>query len=129
MSEYGLTLEGENDCLIAAFSGEITTSNYTEFRNDYNEVCRRLNLADRKKLVIDLTQTTFFGSLFVGMIVKLSTVIRRQGGSLALCGLSDQLNDLMKKLVLLERNDDAGGLLKHCPTRSEAVQALNDIED
>jgi len=124
VDEYKFELEEDGGCLVAAFTGQISTHCYTEFRDDYNEIRRRLSLADSQRLIIDLTETTFFGSLFIGIILKLSVTVGLQNGRFALCGLSDQLNDLMKKLMLLERNSDAGSYLKHYQTRNEAISDL-----
>jgi anti-anti-sigma factor len=124
VDQYHFELADEGGCLVAAFTGEISTHFYSVFRDDYNEICRRLSQADGQSLIIDLTETTFFGSLFVGMILKLSVTIGRQNGKFALCGLSEQLSELMKKLMLLEKNSDSAGYLKHFRTRDEAVTAL-----
>ena len=127
VAEYSFEILEAGPCLIAAFHGEISTHRYTEFRHDYNEICRRMILADPKRLIIDLTATTYFGSLFVGMIVKLTISTRNQDGHLALCGLSKQLKELMKQLLLLERDSSIGTRLKHYPTRAEAVTAMTAI--
>lgn len=124
MDKYGFEIKEQDTCLIAAFRGEISTSCYSDFRNDYNEICRQLHLSDTKRVVLDLTETQYFGSLFIGMVVKLSVTIRHQNGRMALCGLSNQLKDLMKKLLLLERECDRANSLAHLPTRAEAVAEL-----
>ena len=128
MDQYECDLEEEGDCLVAAFKGQISTHFYSKFRDDYNEICRRLSLAEGQRLIIDLTDTTFFGSLFVGIILKLSVTIGHQNGQFALCGLSAQLSDLMQKLMLLEKNSDSAGYLKHYSTRAEAVSALMTLD-
>ena len=124
VDQYQCDLGEEGGCLVAAFTGQISTHFYSNFRDDYNEICRRLSLAKGQRLIIDLTETTFFGSLFVGIILKLSVTVGHQNGQFALCGLSEQLSDLMKKLMLLEKNSDSGGYLKHYSTRAEAVSVL-----
>ena len=124
MDQDQFELADDGGCLVAAFTGQISTHFYSVFRDDYNEICRRLSLAKGQCLIIDLTETTFFGSLFVGIILKLSVTIGHQNGKFALCGLSDQLSELMKKLMLLENNSDSAGYLKHFSTRAEAVTAL-----
>ncbi len=128
MDEYKFELKEDGGCLVAAFTGQISTHCYTEFRDDYNEICRRLSLADSQRLIVDLTETTFFGSLFIGIVLKLSVTVGNQNGHFALCGLSEQLNELMKKLMLLERNSDAAYYLKHYVTRAEAVQGMMSLD-
>lgn len=122
--EYTFEIEHTAACLVASFGGEISTQRYSEFRNDYNAVCREISQMEAKLLIIDLSRAVYFGSLFIGMVVKLTTTTCSQGGRVALCGLSDQLKDLMKKLLLLERSPDSKLNLSHYPTRSEAQAAL-----
>ena len=128
MNEYSFELVEDGPCLIAAFVGDISTHGYTDLRNDYNEICRRLGEAEPVRLIIDLTETKYFGSLFIGMIVKLSVSIRNQDGHLALCGLSTQLIELMKQLLLLERESHQAKRLRHFPTRAEALRAMMSID-
>ena len=128
MNEYSFEISMEGVCLVATFQGEISTSHYSDFRNDYNEIFRRLNELENKLFVMDLTKAEYFGSLFIGMVVKLSVAVRNQNGHMVLCGLSDQLQDLMKKLLLLERESDPVSRLKHVATREEALAELNAIK-
>lgn len=129
MTEYSFELTEEDSCLVAKFCGQISTNAYADFRNDYNEICRRLMEVDRKCLVLDLSETKYFSSLFIGIVVKLSVTIRNQGGHLALCGLSDQLKDLMKQLLLLERQTDSVRRLHNFATRPEAIASLTAVRD
>lgn len=124
-STYCFRMEEENSCVIAVFTGEISTHRYTEFRNDYNDICRKVTESETKWLVIDLSATKYFGSLFIGMIVKLTVSTGNQGGRVALCGLSSQLKELFKKLLLLERSPDSKVNLAHYPTRAEAIAAMS----
>ena len=128
MDEYGFELLESGPCLVAAFRGDIATHRYSEMRDDYNAICRQLGEADPKRLIIDLTETRFFGSLFIGMMMKLAVSTWNQDGHVALCGLSDQLKDLMQKLMLLERNPESASRLKHFATRDDAVRAFESIE-
>ena len=121
---YSFEMENDGLCVVAVFKGEISTHRYSEFRNDYNEICRRVTESETKLLIIDLSETLYFGSLFIGMIVKLTISAGNQGGKVALCGLSDQLKDLMKKLLLLERSPNPKVNLSHYATRELAVAAL-----
>ena len=128
MEDYSFEITSDGPCLIAMFCGHIATQRYSEFRNDYNEVCRQLIQMPRQLLVIDLTKADYFGSLFIGMIVKLTVSVSGQEGNVALCGLSDQLKELLKKLLLLERSPDSKLHLRHFATRDEAVAALSNFD-
>lgn len=125
MQNYNSQVTHTDSAIIATFSGEISTHHYSDFRNDYNEICRLLSQSNGKRLLIDLTDVTFFGSLFIGIILKLATLTRQKDGCLAICGLTPQLKQLMKKLMLLERQPDGGHRLQHVATREESLSFLN----
>ena len=125
MENYCFKLTQEDQSLVASFGGRISTQRYSEFRNDYNEVCRRLDSDKIPYLIIDLSDAEYFGSLFIGMIVKLTVNMGNRDGKVALCGLSDQLMELLKKLLLLERAPDSKIQLKHYATLQEALAALS----
>lgn len=79
---------------------------------------------DDKRVILDLSETTFFGSMFVGMIMKLAMQINKQNGTMLLCGLSAQLSQLMQSLMLLEKQSDTESRLQHAATREEAIKKI-----
>ena len=95
MSNYTFRLDESPDCVIASFGGDISGHRYSELRDDYNAIYRALTASTRKNLVIDLTDTIFFGSLFAGMMMKLGMMVWQNNGRIALCGLSPQLEELL----------------------------------
>lgn len=125
MQNYKSEVTEIDSVIVATFAGEISTHQYTEFRGDYNEICRLLSQSSDKRLLIDLTDTTFFGSLFIGIMMKLATQVRLKGGMMALCGLTPQLKQLMAKLLLLERQPNGGFHLESHATREDAWSFLN----
>lgn len=124
MSDYLAELNVSQDRIIARFSGEISTPHYNDFRHDYNDICRELASPQPRQLILDLTNATFFGSLFVGIMLKLSMRVRASGGRMIICGLSPQLSQLMQKLLLLERHAGEGNRLQHATSVAEAEQLL-----
>ena len=125
MQNYSSQVTHTDSVIIATFIGEISTDHYTEFRHDYNEICRLLSQSNGKRVLIYLAGVTFFGSLFIGIILKLSIHTRRKKGVLAICGLTPQLKQLMQKLMLLERKPNGGHRLQHLATREESLAFLN----
>lgn len=124
MSEYRAEICVNQNRILVCFFGEISTPHYTDFRHDYNAVCRHIMEAQPPRVILDLQQTTFFGSLFVGTMLKLSMQIRAAGGRMVLCGLSEQLMQLMQQLLLLERHAGEGSCLEHVHCLAEAEAAL-----
>lgn len=50
----------------------------------------------RWRLVLDMSDVTFLASSGIGMIVKLHNACKGGGGRLAVCGLNDQLGELLR---------------------------------
>ena len=121
---YTAQIRQTDATLIVRFAGEISTPHYSEFRNDYNNLCRRIMASAAPEVILDLTQTTFFGSLFVGIMLKLSVRVRTAGGQLIICGLSEPLNQLLRQLLLLEKEVGEGQRLMHAATLDEAIDII-----
>lgn len=124
MSEYRAEICASPRHILVRLSGEISTPHYTDFRHDYNTICRHIVDADVPQVILDLEQTTFFGSLFVGTMLKLSMRVRAAGGRMVICGLSEQLMQLMQQLLLLERHAGESSCLQHVACLEAAEQAL-----
>ena len=70
------------------------------------------------RLVVDLSQTTFFGSSFIEVLFRAwNRIHTRPGGRFALCGLSPYCTEVLQ-ITNLDQ------LWKMYPTRDTAVQAV-----
>ncbi|MCR9200272.1 MAG: STAS domain-containing protein [Planctomycetaceae bacterium] len=126
MSDYRAEICVNSHRLLVRFCGEISTPHYSDFRHDYNTICRHIMEVGAPQMILDLEQTTFFGSLFVGTMLKLSMRIRAAGGRMVICGLSEQLMQLMRQLLLLERHAGEGSCLQHAACLTDAERALTE---
>ncbi|MSR56706.1 MAG: anti-sigma factor antagonist [Planctomycetaceae bacterium] len=85
------------------------------FRDFLTETCGR---ADPPLVVLDLSNTTFFGSSFIELIFRVWNRLQaRPGGSFAICGLTSHCLEVLKITHL-------DTLWRLYPTREEAVEAL-----
>ena len=69
------------------------------------------------RVAIDLSQVTMLASMGLGMLVSMHKSCQQEGGKLVVCGLSDELIQLLK-LTHLER------VLRIVPNKDEALKAL-----
>ena len=53
-------------------------------------------------LLVDFSKLDYFGSTFIGMLIRLAKKARHGGGEAVLCHLSDNMKQMMKTLMLLE---------------------------
>jgi anti-sigma B factor antagonist len=75
-----------------------------------------LSLAGYRKILLDLSELTFFDSLSVSAVLDMHKLLRQTGGELKMCGANYLVEDLFKTLNL-----DA--LVPFFPTRAEAIDA------
>jgi anti-anti-sigma factor len=73
---------------------------------------------ERPRVVVDLSQTTFFGSSFIEVLFRAwNRIHTKPGGQFAICGLSPYCTEILQ-ITNLDQ------LWKLYPTREAAVQAL-----
>ncbi len=88
--------------LVLVPQGDLFQYRFEALRNGYNETYRMVSQDDVKHLLIDFRSTGHFGSAFVGMLIKLAKAVRSQGGEAALCGLTEDMREVLDNLMLLE---------------------------
>lgn len=91
-----------SDVLIVTPHGPFMEFRDNDIRNAYNEAYRLLNEPGTRHLLVDFSELDYFGSTFVGILLRLSQKARSSNGKGALCHLSDIMRDMLKTLMLLE---------------------------
>lgn len=111
------------DVVIVTPRGSFMEFRDIDIRNAYNESYRLLNEPGMRHLLMDFSQFEYFGSTFVGILVRLARKARSNKGEAALCHLSSNMRDMMKTLMLLE-NSKIDFAFTSFPTREAALQRL-----
>lgn len=94
--------EQAGNVLIVTAFGPFMEFRDSDLRNAYNEAYRRLSEPETKHLLVDFSQLDYFGSTFVGILIRLAKKARSNKGEAVLCHLSDNMRDMLKTLMLLE---------------------------
>ncbi|MEP3478090.1 MAG: STAS domain-containing protein [Fuerstiella sp.] len=113
--------------LVVTPTGSMVQVRDGEIRDAYNETYRLLCLPDVSNLLIDFEKLDYFGSTFIGMLIRLAKKARADGGEAFLCCLSSTMRDMMKNLMLLE-NTKTDFFWTPFETREEALAALDSKE-
>ena len=126
MSKAGPVFEFEcvGDILVVEPTGSLMEFRDADIRNAYNDTYRRLDADEVTHLLIDFSKLDYFGSTFVGMLIRLAKKARLGGGEAVLCCLSDNMNQMMKSLMLLE-NARTDCFWVPFKSRAEAISSLN----
>lgn len=74
--------------------------------------------ADPPLIVLDVAQTTYFGSSFIEIVFRMWNRLRSKGGNLAICGVTPYCREVLQVAHL-------DTLWKLYPTRDEAVAGLS----
>ena len=111
--------------LIVVPQGDVTEVRDSDIRDAYNNTYREITQEHVKHLLIDFSQLNYFGSTFVGILIRLAKKIRLDGGEAVLCNLSDNMKGMMKTLMLLE-NTKTDFFWVPFDTRDDAVRFLHE---
>lgn len=109
--------------LIVTPNGPFMEFRDNDVRNAYNEAYRRLSLPETKHLLVDFSQLDYFGSTFVGILIRLAKKVRSGGGQALLCNLNENMRQMMKTLMLLE-NTKTDFFWSSCDSREAGLNTL-----
>ncbi|MFM7055295.1 MAG: STAS domain-containing protein [Planctomycetota bacterium] len=115
--------EVSGDVLILTANGPFMEFRDNDIRNGYNEAYRLLCQPGTRHLVVDFSLLDYFGSTFVGILVRLARKARGNQGQALLCHLSDNMREMLKTLMLLE-NPKIDFSMQQVKTRADALQQL-----
>ena len=118
------SFEQQGNVLVVLAHGPFMEFRDNDIRNAYNEAYRLLSEPGAKHLLMDFTELDYFGSTFVGVLIRLARKARGNSGFAGLCGLSDNMRDMLKTLMLLE-NPKVDFTMKLYADRSAAIEGLS----
>ena len=94
--------EQHGNVLVVLSTKELSGFRDSDIRDSYNDMYRRLDGEGVRHLLFDFSRLEYFGSTFIGILIRLAKKARLGGGEAALCNLSDNMHEMMKRLMLLE---------------------------
>jgi anti-anti-sigma factor len=115
--------EQAGDVLLLTPVGPFMEFRDNDIRNAYNEAYRRLCEPGIRHLLADFSRLDYFGSTFVGILIRLAKRVRSNQGEAVLCHLSENMSQMLKTLMLLE-NTRTDFYWDAYPCRDSALQAL-----
>ena len=113
VKELQFTQSRKGDVLVLAVSGEVDITTTAAFQRRLE----KLLAAGEKKLVLDLTETSYIGSSGLGAISRTAKELRGKGGELCLASVHYLSREVMKFFGLMP-------IVRICDTVEEALKAL-----
>lgn len=77
-----------------------------------------LRSQDSPMVVVDLSEVSYFGSVFLALLLRCHTAVKSRGGELVLCGASKMARELLKITAL----DTLWAIYE---TKDEALEAVD----
>jgi anti-anti-sigma factor len=117
--------EHHGNILVVIAHGPFMEFRDNDIRNAYNDAFRLLSEPGTRHLLVDFSQLDYFGSTFVGVLIRLARRARANSGQTALCCLTDNMREMLRTLMLLE-NPRVDFAMQPYPTREAAIKGLTD---
>ena len=111
------TIERHGDALVVAPHGTAESLEWQGVKEAASVVLAPIEDADVPLVVFDLGALSYFGSVFLAMLLQCHKIVKSRGGELVMCGLSDPARELLRITAL-------DTLWAIYDTRDEALDAI-----
>lgn len=107
-----------DNVLVIAIAGNVESVRWDLIEQAAEIIMQPLMEQEVPMVVFDLTDVNYFGSVFLQLLLRCHTVIKRHGGELVLAGVSPGAAELLRVTAL-------DTLWAIYDTRDEAIEALD----
>lgn len=105
------------DTLVVIPRGDAAGFNPTAVNSELATITELAQTPPVKHLVIDFGEANYFGSIVIGALIQLAQAVRNRGGRVALCNLSEDMQQVIR-LMKLE------SMWEFFSTRNAALKAI-----
>lgn len=113
-----IQIERHGDIAIIVPASEVESMSWELMPLAADIVLAPLKKEPASSVIMDLSHVSFFGSMFLSLLLRCHTLVKQQGGEMVLCGVSDQALELLRVTAL----DTLWALYD---TREQAIDALS----
>ncbi|MCS6977786.1 MAG: STAS domain-containing protein [Gemmatales bacterium] len=113
-----IEIERHGDIAIITPASEVESMSWELMPLAAEIVLAPLKREPASAVIVDLSRVTFFGSMFLSLLLRCHTLVKQQGGEMVICNVSDQAQDLLR----LTNLDTLWALYD---SREEAIEALS----
>jgi anti-anti-sigma factor len=116
-SSDAFTIERHGDVTLIAATPSLETLDASLEEQVADVLLGQVRVRDNPLIVFDLSDVSYFGSMFVAVLLRCWKRVTAQGGNIALSGVSDHARELLRMTSL-------DMIFPIYPTRREAIDAL-----
>ena len=116
-SKEDFELEWHGDAVVVTPASNVESMSWDIVENAAELVMAPLSQQRAPLVVFDLSQVSYFGSVFLALLLRCHKLVRQKGGELVLCGASK----LARELLQITNLDTLWAIYD---TREQALDAL-----
>ena len=116
-------VEESDRVLILTMVEDPSAANYRSRQFEYNRLQKQISDHGLKYVVFDLSKCGFLDSITVGILISLTTAVRKTGGDAAMVGTNPDISDLLARLLLIEPEEKRAIWVSY-PSRRHAIESL-----
>ncbi len=113
-----IQIKRQGDLAIIIPASEVETMEWELIEQAAEIVLMPLKREPPAGVIVDLSQVSFFGSVFLSLLLRCHKLVKQQGGEMVLCGVSQRAKELLEVTAL----DTIWAIYN---SRDEAIQALS----
>jgi anti-anti-sigma factor len=98
--EEGFTIERHGDLTVITATEAVERIDFGLEEQVAELILRPLRRQDNPSVVFDLTRADSFGSIFLALMIRCWKLALSQGGTMALCGVSERTRELLRVTAL-----------------------------
>jgi anti-anti-sigma factor len=113
-----IRIERHGDIAIIVPASEVESMQWELIEQAAEIVLSPLKKDPAAGVIVDLSKVSFFGSVFLSLLLRCHKMVKQQGGEIVLCGASEKARELLRLTAL----DTIWAIYD---TREQAVEALS----
>ena len=111
-------IERHGDIAVIVPASEVESMQWDLVQQAAEIVLAPLKRDPASNVVVDLSEVSFFGSVFLSLLLRCHKLVKEQGGEMVICGASDKARELLRLVAL----DTIWAIYD---TREQAMEALS----
>ena len=116
-SEDSFQLDWHGNVVVVTPARDVESLSWDLVENAAQIVLKPINEQDAPMVIVDLSEVSYFGSVFLALLLRCHKHVKSRGGELVLCGASSTASELLRITAL----DTLWAIYE---TREEALSAL-----
>ncbi len=113
-----IRIERHGDIAVIIPASEVESMQWDLIEQAAEIVLAPLRREPAGGVVVDLSQVSYFGSVFLSLLLRCHKMVKQQGGEVVLCGASERARELLRLTAL----DTIWAIYD---TRDQAIEALS----